>query len=469
MTWDLCKDLELAYEEVIGTGAGYYNGWLEYKIHPDDWVNGEVFLSVADFPDAETYVEFTPLGDYRVYMDMPLTLSAVTGITQYTGAMSDFTGLTKPPGYYHRKLAAEPVSARDWTVTDGTQVIYFSADYSGNTVTDTGYIVYVGYGDDDDGSTMSEEPDLGNDGAYDINFKAVTTGSVILSAHPISVMSMAADDAMYYTITFTATLVTTGEVAVKYNYRPLYQDMKIVDRYAVDFDGTDERLQQDPTIAGVALGIEDSWTILVWVRPGTNNSNQQNVFCHGNDSNPNRIHLYRNTIDADNPWVIDITDASANQKTYYFGPDLPMGYWYLIGARYSNATGLEVFVDGVEVTPSDSTQDDAMNAMADSNRYMAVGGKAMVVNHDGFDGRIYAAMSWSTVLADAEILYVYENPYNYWLADQSDYVSSAALEHWYRCGKNLSPEIGRDYGLTPIDLDEFGVDDTNIYEDFPTP
>lgn len=244
----------------------------------------------------------------------------------------------------------------------------------------------------------------------------------------------------------------------------------VIHSHCVDFDGTDERLQTYNN--SQTLGVADAFTVMVWCKPESNDSNTQNVYCHANDSQAERIHLFRDTSDAAFPWVIDIMNAAGDQKTYYFGESLPLDVWYLIGVTWDGTTDtLECFVDGVEVTPVDTTQDDAPLVMADGSRQMAVGGKSMLLDHDGFDGRIYSAMTWSTVLTDAEILYLHDGADGADLdltTGKGDYASAASLQHWYKCGHYKSPNIGHDFGLDPFDLtSEFGITDDDIVSDMP--
>jgi hypothetical protein len=468
MYWDLNKDLELVYEEILGTGETSYNSFLEYWINPLDFNAEDFFFFDSGNPDPgpvyfrESFPLFPHIGTLWAFVDYPMELSAVTGQTQYQGNLfGEKTGETWPPVY---RTYIDSDTVKNWSVSDGVQTIYFSLDYELNTTevyNGVTYGVYVGYGDDDDGSFVKAHATH----AYDINFKVNTVAPVIISPHPHMVFAFNKINKSFNCGFSYVAPGGTGEVKVKYKYRPLDQPEKIRDKYSVDFDGNTERLQTSPTAQTLTMGA--TWTILAWVKPQSNDGNEQQVYCHGNDSNSNRIHLYRDTQDGDYPWVIDIMDVATNQKTYYFGPNLLMNTWHLIGARLFGGT-LTVFVDGAVVTPTDTTQDDAIS-MTDTARQMAVGGKSMPVATDGFDGRIHSAMSWSWQLSEAAILYLWQNR-NLDLREASgDYVTPNALQHWYRLGYKVSPDIGKDYGNDPFDLsDENDITDADIVIDYPS-
>ena len=471
--WDLNKDLALAVEEIIGTGLTTYDQYpMEYLLHMDDFAEAKFYIRDAGAPSLPIYHRIngtdpaTAIG--YVFLEAPVELSAVTGITQYTGDLyADFGALICPPRYLsgEEKIFPEPESCKNWTVSDGTQIIYFSHDYEGNTVQQhlgKTFKRYVGYGDDDDGSYF----DSWLISPYDINFKVNTTGPVVLSAVPqIACFVPFFNKVCNYQFQHIEP-AGTGEVTIGYEYRPLHQPKKERFQYSMEFDGTTERLQSEPT--SQLLDLAARWSIAAWVKPLGNTGNEQQVYCHGNDSNTNRIHLYRNTVDADNPWVIDIMDPATNQKTYYFGPDLDLDEWYLIGAKYQSGV-LTVYVNGVAVTPTDTTQDDAA-VMTDTARYMAVGGKNHASASDGFEGRIFWAASWSVNIQAATYLYLYQNPQHLLTEAGGAYTLAMAtgLQHWYRPGRTVSPDLGKDYGNSVFDLDdEKDVDDTNLVKDFP--
>jgi hypothetical protein len=475
--WDLHKDLLLRHEKELGSAmTGSFADYLGYRIHRDDWRQGHVTFEDSNFPDIgyylyDEYPDSPTIGDLVVYADYEVELSAVTGQTDYTSNLS-LKGLSCPAVYLNKDYPMYPVpveTASNWIITDGTQVIYFSADYEGNkvgTFLGLNYPIYVGYGDDaDEGCEIHGILSY----SWIVKFKQNTTGPVTIGPVPFKILRV--DKTLpgtYYAGSYTY-LDTSGDVKLTYDYRPLYQPERARFQYSMEFDGTTERLQSEPAFQ--TLDLINRWTIAAWVKPLGNTGNEQQVFCFGNDSNPNRIHLFRDTLDASYPWVIDITDPSANQKTYYFGEDLDLDEWYLIGAKYVSGT-LTVYVNGVAVTPTDTTQDDAVT-MTDTGRYAAVGGKNHISASDGFEGRIFWAAAWSGNIGDVTMLELYNNPQMLLTeatTPEGTYSTTlvSQLEHWYRPAKTLSPNLGKDYGVSPFDLDdEKDVGDTNRVMDYP--
>lgn len=472
--FEVCKDLELRMIEEIGSGQSSYNGYLKYWFRHEDFEAGKFWVEDSNNP-SNVYLKYFPTGANGPYfaflLDYELQLSATTGIKQYTGAFWDF--FSAAPGYWYNQLASKPDSAKTWFITDGTQIIYFDVFAPENTTDfDDPYyrITYRGYGDDDDGSWIKE--DWSSGWPYEINFKSNTTGPVVVSPFPAVAMTVR-ELTRYYNVALSYEAPGgTGDFSIGYAYKPLYQFAKVTDQYCVDFDGATERLQTDPLGASQALGVADVWTVAAWVKPEDEAGTKQYVYCLANGAQTNRVHLFRDTTYSNDPWAIDIMDGSANQKVYRFEPSggghVVNDQWYFLTVRHAGTNQLEVFVDGVEVTPIDKDPDETMVAMTDSSRHMGLGGLPVLSSSEGFNGRIHSAMVWDAALTDDEILYLFENPALFLLRDAGDYVSSGDLQHWHRAGKNLSPDIGKDYGLDPFDLDdENDITDADIEVDFP--
>ena len=243
---------------------------------------------------------------------------------------------------------------------------------------------------------------------------------------------------------------------------------------SVDFVGVSERLET--YAAAQLLGIANAFTVACWVKPEGNDPNTQWVFMHGQGSNVNRIHLYRDTQESGEPWRIHIRDNSGGggpyEKDYRFGPSLALDQWYLIACTW-DGTDLLCYVNGVAVTPSDLVADDSgasVPVMADSSRQMSFGGISTLADTDGFEGRGHSAGSWSSVLTATELLYLFRHPGMDWRIDEGAYASKADNEHYYLAGLHGSPNIGHDYGLGSNTFDlatETGITDVDIVDDAP--
>jgi len=227
--WDLNEDIILLHKEEIADGDTQVNDFaLAYEPQVEDLGDTKYLpflledgVIISQYGKWGTNTGTSPLG---LYFDYPVVLDAVGGPTQFVG--SDFSGdftrgalAAYSPWYYSYVLGPRfgftgesPVSSTDWSITDGTQTIYFSNSYKGNTA-DT----LVGFGDDDDGSTIGKSP---TSDAYDINFKQATTGPVVTSAYPCLIANIRTHPDQEVDFYYP---VVSGVVDLVYPYSPYHQ------------------------------------------------------------------------------------------------------------------------------------------------------------------------------------------------------------------------------------------------------
>jgi hypothetical protein len=271
----------------------------------------------------------------------------------------------------------------------------------------------------------------------------------------IAVIAVAADDTDDITVPF---IVDNG--------LKIESSLSTPDTKSVDFDDTEWLETVDTTI-----GIADAWTIAVWWKPVSLVSEavftiRRLVF--GNDD----IMLEQNA-DSGSRWGIRIDDDNtAEFKQYKSASTFTTGIWYHVGITWDGVGDiLKIFVDGVDDTGVKTV--DQTVQQTNSSRILKMGHNVAGSSSNG-KGRMYSAAVWDSTLSAAEMLSIY-NEGSGDLADLSvdfdNYASAADLVHWYRLGLAPDPNIGKDYGLSPLDASSGGsspIDDSDVVVDAPS-
>lgn len=243
----------------------------------------------------------------------------------------------------------------------------------------------------------------------------------------------------------------------------------VADEISIHF-GIDEELVSTSTTVGIA----DAWTMSVWVMrtntPGAaNGSHVFKVSTSSNGTSDNSIMLNLFRWNAEVPvWRIGVYDESSGSQSMDWPDEPTIGVWHNVVATWSGST-LIPYLDGVEVTPfrvstPPVTQIDVARQVFFSR------------DAPDSDIRIHSASLWNSVLTAPEILSIY----NGGSGSQADlasnfgsYTSAADLQHWWRLGLDIDPDIGKDYGkastLKPVtSTGEDPIDDADRDADFPT-
>ena len=240
---------------------------------------------------------------------------------------------------------------------------------------------------------------------------------------------------------------------------------------SIDFDGTSERLNKNNNL----LGIADTWSVAKWWNPGTLTATTNVVHLRlvsGGAANEIRIQIAGSL--ANDPLRITNANSSGSVlKDYRWNSLVSVDTWFLTVYTW-NGTDMLLIHDGVDQGAPDSTGADNAGTMSDTARDVGIGASS-----DGnlaFDGRIHSVGIWDSVLSAAECLTLFNSGAGSvidWSVDSGSYVSSASLQHWWRCGKKRTA-IGADSPLVQsrslgdINLDAAsGITTDDIVADFP--
>ena len=150
--------------------------------------------------------------------------------------------------------------------------------------------------------------------------------------------------------------------------------------------------------------------------------------------------------------------------------------WHQFGMTWSNSGPLmENYLDGVNLGAPDGGTATPAITMTDTNRSVAVG--ALINGNTGFEGLIMSIALFRVVLTSQQILATYNggNGSAFDLnTDSGNYGQSGDLAHWWRCGHEADPNLGKDFaeaGFTPtidIGVNKVGLDDNDRVADVPT-
>ncbi len=243
----------------------------------------------------------------------------------------------------------------------------------------------------------------------------------------------------------------------------------IADEISLRF-GVDEELTSTSTTVGVA----DVWTVSIWVNrtntPGTaTESHIFKVSTSAGGNADNSITFLLDRLNAEVPrWRVNVYDQSSGFQNMDWPVEPSIGVWHNVVATWSGST-LIPYLDGVVVTP--------VNVSTPAVTQIDVA-RQVFFSRDApnSDIRIHSTGLWNSVLTAAEILSIY----NGGSGSQADlgvnfgsYVSAANLQHWWRLGFAVEPDIGKDYGKASIlkpttSTGADPIDDADRDADFPT-
>ena len=166
------------------------------------------------------------------------------------------------------------------------------------------------------------------------------------------------------------------------------------------------------------------------------------------------------------------------EKNYSVSLTMPtVGEWYMFTVTFdgmNNADSLKMYLnDTYDSTPVKNTDQDA-SGLSPVNMRGNIGANGN--NGGGFnaDHRIYSLATWDSVLSAAEITAIYngKDPKEVdLLVSSGDYASSASLKNWWLPGREVSPNLGKDFGPQGIDMtNESSITDADIIiGDIPEP
>lgn len=227
---------------------------------------------------------------------------------------------------------------------------------------------------------------------------------------------------------------------------------------SVDFNGTDENMFNN---SAQLYGIADAWTIGLWWKPGASAFTTNNRLLGFDRTASGEYSITMSMMGGvgQDPVRAEIYDEFGSiLKRWDWWNKTISGEWNFHAVTW-DGTDLQLYWDGLLITPSAKPVDSAGSLADTSSRKLYI---ARSDEADYADARIHSVGMWNSVLAAAEMMALFNTGIGnaiLWDANSGDYVSSAALQHWWRLGHN-SLDIGADSGKgTAIDV---GADASNI-------
>lgn len=222
----------------------------------------------------------------------------------------------------------------------------------------------------------------------------------------------------------------------------------------------DERIHSN---ADHAIGITDIWTMMVWVKPsGVSKVADERIFqVRANATDNNNLFIYESDA-VGNVGYRYYSSAGAILKDWVYQPAggaINSSNWYMLAMTLDASGGVDdfdIYINGVNVSASGDTDltghgnPDNSGVMTATNRRISLGGKPQDVA-DRWSGIWHQGAIWNVKLTDAEITALYNsgNPTALNLnANFGGYVSSAALQWWFKPEQNASA-IMTNYATTP--------------------
>ena len=253
------------------------------------------------------------------------------------------------------------------------------------------------------------------------------------------------------------------------HFSPVLDDF-IRQKYSIDFNGVNEYMLNNTE---QSIGIANAWSVAYWIKPqaGCFNVHSNILDLKPADTLNDRIvSAIRGNIGSDPLRIMLYDSAGAFFKVYAWNDLFTQDVWSFVVYTWDD-TDLLLYVDGTLRAPS-STTTDAGGIMVDSNRRVwgAVGFGAA----SPADCRLHSIGLWDKPLTDPEQVSLYNRGNGRavdWASNRAAYVSSANLQHWWRLGNKVSPELGADSGyagtLIDIEVDAVNITDDDREEDSP--
>ncbi len=244
-----------------------------------------------------------------------------------------------------------------------------------------------------------------------------------------------------------------------------------VQTQSIDFDGVTESLGN---LTGQVMGIANAWSIGVWAKADGMPSSESFFSIRPAAGLANRIQILKDTLSLRVIWA---DSSGAPDQTSTWNNEFTVGNWFHFFV-YWNGTILQPFINGVNIGAPDVGVNNPSITMTDTARRINIGD---LVGGTGFEwaGNIAQAAMWRVAKQtqpEVDALFNAGNPNALDLNSAfTDYSDAANLAHWWRCGHEASPNIGKDFataGFTPtIDIevpDSVDITDADRVADVPT-
>jgi len=243
-----------------------------------------------------------------------------------------------------------------------------------------------------------------------------------------------------------------------------------------------ERLK-DGNLAPANVG--NAWAVAVWAKPSGDFSADRGLFSIEHELTLafpinfpfSNIRIIFRTSGTNNMTVQTWAGLAAPIKDYTWNSWWTQDTWILTMITW-NGTSLLAYRNGVAVSPSTMTTDDAGSMGTPPARRIGVGNLVSTGLADNdFQGRIFSAGLWNVAVDAPGVAALYNGGYGAnvdWLIPRPGYTASAFLQHYWRTGHYYPPDsgIGRDYGVASTNRrnimnNAVNIDGSDIVYDWP--
>lgn len=235
--------------------------------------------------------------------------------------------------------------------------------------------------------------------------------------------------------------------------------------FSIDFDGLAEALGNS---TDQAIGVANIFTVLTVIKiEGFTDTGA--IFDIDRTASPdNRITMSYSSAGSINALI----QTAFNRYDFPLSGDLDA--WIMLGLSWDGVNFL-VYRNGVEVAPSAGPgTTPTITAMTDVNRKVGLGNNNPPLTLQALDGKMLWTAVWRDELALEEQGDIFGNLAGIDLnVAGMDYSSQADLAHWWRCGEEPSPNLGKDFalaGFTPtidVEVNAVGITDADRSTDVP--
>lgn len=236
--------------------------------------------------------------------------------------------------------------------------------------------------------------------------------------------------------------------------------------FSIDFDGVGEGLANSTL---QAIGLANVFTVLTVIKiEGFIDTGA--IFDIDRAASPdNRITMSYSSAGSINVLI----QTAFNRYDFPLSGDLDA--WIMLGLTWDgvnfltfrNAVDLGAPSAGPGTTPT-------ITAMTDVNRTVGLGNNFPFLVTQALDGKMLWTAAWRAALGAASQLEIFGALSSIDLnVDGGNYASAADLAHWWRCGNEASPNLGKDYataGFTPtidVEVNAVGITDADRVADVP--
>jgi hypothetical protein len=263
-------------------------------------------------------------------------------------------------------------------------------------------------------------------------------------------------------------LVVTGSAALDATQSTvLVNGPPVNDGFTVDLKSVSIGDRERMVAPAGLLNIANAWTVSFWLKPEVFAAAAvKDLFMTG-VAGANSIAF---TLELDNKYRIKLRSTVGSVfKDFKWANSNVLGVWINLTATW-DGLDLLLYENGSAVTPAITTDNAA--SMIDTSRDVRLG--ASLVSSDDID--YYSMAAWNATLSASEVQSIYNsgNASDINLAvNFGGYSSSSNLEHWWRMGLAVAPNIGLDTGIatlgarTLVTTGSQAVDDTDIVSEFP--